>query len=96
MSLKNLVLFLSVVLTLEFLLALRQMEKQKHNYLRICDKHFLNIRTSCRLIKMRLGTSSHHTNPRSRTLVAWKNSMPIGEYRFVREQKRNQKNIPTT
>ncbi|CAK8697450.1 unnamed protein product [Clavelina lepadiformis] len=45
---------------------------------------------------MRIGTSSHHTNPRSRTLVAWKNNMPIDEYRFVREQKRNQKNIPTT
>uniref|UniRef100_H2YD51 Uncharacterized protein n=1 Tax=Ciona savignyi TaxID=51511 RepID=H2YD51_CIOSA len=48
------------------------------------------------LVKMRLGTSAHHTNPRSRTLYAWKNSMPIEEYRFVREQKRNQKNIPTT
>nr|XP_002130465.1 uncharacterized protein LOC100186344 [Ciona intestinalis] len=48
------------------------------------------------LVKMRLGTSPHHTNPRSRTQYAWKSSMPIDEYRFVREQKRNQKNIPTT
>jgi len=48
------------------------------------------------LLKMRLGATSHHSNPRSRTLVGWKNSMPIEQYRYVREHKRNQKNIPTS
>lgn len=48
------------------------------------------------LLKMRLGTTHHHTNPRTRTLVGWKNSMPIEQYRYVREHKRNQKNIPTS
>jgi len=48
------------------------------------------------LMKMRLGTTFHHSNPRSRTLLGWKNSMPIDQYRYVREQKRNQKNIPTS
>jgi len=49
-----------------------------------------------RLLKMRLGTTVHHSNPRSRTLVGWKNSMPIEQYRHVRDHKRNQKNIPTS
>lgn len=47
-----------------------------------------------RVFKMRLAVSAHHTNPRSPTLVGWKNSMPIEEYRVVRNQKRKQKNIP--
>jgi len=46
------------------------------------------------VFKMRLAVSAHHTNPRSPTLVGWKNSMPIEEYRVVRNQKRKQKNIP--
>lgn len=48
------------------------------------------------MFKMRMGASPHHTNPRSRTLVAWKESMPIEDYRYVRQQKRKQKNVPTT
>ncbi|XP_039264709.1 uncharacterized protein LOC120340498 [Styela clava] len=48
------------------------------------------------MFKMRMGASPHHTNPRSRTLVAWKETMPIEDYRYVRQQKRKQKNVPTT
>lgn len=48
------------------------------------------------LLKMRLGTSVHHSNPRSKTLLGWKNSMPLDQYRYIREHKRNQKNIPTS
>lgn len=46
--------------------------------------------------KMRMATSSHHTNPQSRTLVAWKETMSLEDYRYVRQQKKNQKNVPTT